>query len=143
PPPRGRTPTPPPTPTRSLLAPPRPRAGQARPGARAAPPSLHPGRARRPAFPPPPPQGPHPRRSRPPPRGLPRPPPSRVVPADVAEESHLRRGGAGLPLVARHRRALVGAAPTHPQAHGARLPLEGAARERSEEHTSELQSLTN
>ena len=50
--------------------------------------------------------------SSPAPGGPPRAPPPRVVPADLAQEPDVRGGGPGLPLVARHRRALVRAAPT-------------------------------
>src|SRR5262249_12504011 len=118
--------------TCALAAPPT-LAGQGRPRALDAAPLLLPARGRRAAaraltLP-----GPHAVRARPPPRGLPRSPASRVVPADLAEEPHLCRGGAGLPLVARHRRALVGATSAHPQVRGARLALEGAPGEAARE----------
>src|SRR5262249_22028409 len=73
--------------------------------------------------------GPHAARSGVAPRGLPRPSPPGVVSADVAQESDLRGGGPGLPLVARHRRALVRATPARAKARGARDALEGAARQ--------------
>src|SRR5262249_30666614 len=62
--------------------------------------------------------GPHAARPRTAARGIPRPPPPRVVPAHVAEESDLRRGGTRLSLVAGHRRALVGAAEAEPPHDG-------------------------
>src|SRR5262249_58958583 len=108
-------------------------AGQARPLALYVAPILLPARgrcaaARALALP-----GPHAGRARVPPRGLPRPPPPRVVPAHVAQEPHLRGGGPRLPLVARHRRALVGAAAAHPAPGGTGGAFEGAPRETARE----------
>src|SRR5262245_49403968 len=59
-------------------------------------------------------------------RRLPRPPAPGVVRTGVAQASDLRGGRAGLPLVARHRRTLVGPAAAGATVIGAPAPAGGA-----------------
>src|SRR5262245_39899979 len=60
-------------------------------------------------------------------RRLSRPPAPGVVREGMAQASDLRRGRAGLPLVARHRRTLVGPAAAGAAVIGAPSPAGGAA----------------